>query len=190
MRITGGRYKGRRIAFPPGEIRPAMDRMRESMFAILGDLTGFSFLDLFSGSGSVGIEAASRGASPVMLVESDGRKRKILTQNASIVETVISLRFSRAERFIKSCEEIFDILFLDPPFSYQKKESLLHQIVHSDLLGKDALVLIHHPWKEELPAQTGLLYRFDERRYGQSQLTFYRSTSSTHFSQRSINPPL
>ena len=73
MRITGGAYCGRIIELPESsmEIRPAMDRMRESVFAILGDLTGLSFLDLFSGSGIIALEAASRGAHPVVCVERD-----------------------------------------------------------------------------------------------------------------------
>ncbi len=72
MRITGGFYKGRTVVCPPGVIRPAMDRMRESLFAILGDLTGTSFLDLYAGSGVVGIEAASRGADVVIVDLEDG----------------------------------------------------------------------------------------------------------------------
>ena len=71
MRVTGGRYRGRTIKCPKGVIRPAMDRMRESLFNILGNISGESFLDLFSGSGAVGIDAASRGAEPVLLVEKD-----------------------------------------------------------------------------------------------------------------------
>jgi 16S rRNA (guanine966-N2)-methyltransferase len=66
MRITGGEYRGRIVKCPPGVIRPAMDRMRESLFSILGNLEGKSFLDIFSGSGVVGLEAASRGLSPCM----------------------------------------------------------------------------------------------------------------------------
>lgn len=75
MRITSGKYRGRVITCPPGVIRPAMDRMRESMFSILGDIYHLSFLDLFSGSGLVGIEAASREAQPVHLVEMDRQKK-------------------------------------------------------------------------------------------------------------------
>ena len=71
MRITGGELKGRIIKCPDGIIRPAMDRMRESVFAVLGPLNGASFLDLFSGSGTIAIEAVSRGASSVELVEKD-----------------------------------------------------------------------------------------------------------------------
>ena len=71
MRITGGILKGRVIKCPDGVIRPAMDKMRESVFAILGDLSGKSWLDLFSGSGTIAIEAASRGAGEVSLCEKD-----------------------------------------------------------------------------------------------------------------------
>jgi 16S rRNA (guanine966-N2)-methyltransferase len=74
MRITGGQYRGRVVKCPPGVIRPAMDRMRESLFSILGSLEGMSFLDMFSGSGVVGLEAASRGAKPVHVVEKDFKK--------------------------------------------------------------------------------------------------------------------
>ena len=81
MRITGGIYRGRRITCPPGIIRPAMERMRESLFSILGDISGVPFLDLFSGSGLVGIEAASRGAEPVHLVELDRNKRETILKN-------------------------------------------------------------------------------------------------------------
>ena len=72
MRITGGELRGRIIKCPDGIIRPAMDKMRESVFSILGDLSGKSFLDLFSGSGTIAIEACSRGADFIELVEKDG----------------------------------------------------------------------------------------------------------------------
>ena len=86
MRITGGKYVRGKIVCPPGVIRPAMDRMRESLFAILGDLSGLSFLDLFSGSGVVAIEAASRGAEPIVLVEMDRGKKATIEKNLSIIE--------------------------------------------------------------------------------------------------------
>lgn len=81
MRIIAGRYGGRRLKVPPGIIRPAMDQMRESVFASLGNLEGARFLDLFAGSGSVGLEAASRGAALVVFVESDRKKIATLKEN-------------------------------------------------------------------------------------------------------------
>ena len=77
MRITGGKYRSRVVKCPPGVIRPAMDRMRESMFSILGDLRDLSFLDVFSGSGVIGLEAASRGSTDIQLVELDSGKKKV-----------------------------------------------------------------------------------------------------------------
>ena len=86
MRITGGQLKGRIIKCPDGVIRPAMDKMRESVFAILGDLDGKSWLDLFSGSGTIAIEAVSRGASNVELCEKDRLKIKTVLENVSLTE--------------------------------------------------------------------------------------------------------
>ena len=91
MRITGGIYRGRRNISPPGEIRPAMDRLRESLFNSLGNISGTPFLDLFSGSGLVGIEAASRGCEPVHLVELDRGKRETILKNIEFVESTIKL---------------------------------------------------------------------------------------------------
>ena len=91
MRITGGELRGRIIKCPDGVIRPAMDRMRESVFAILGDLSGKSFLDLFSGSGTIAIEAVSRGASHVELVEKDTIKIGTVLKNVAVTEVRNSL---------------------------------------------------------------------------------------------------
>lgn len=83
MRIIAGRFGGRRLRVPPGVIRPAMDQLRESVFGTLGPLDGLAFLDLFAGSGSVGLEAASRGAARVVFVESDRKKIATLQRNVS-----------------------------------------------------------------------------------------------------------
>jgi len=87
VRLTGGILVGRQIAVPQGEIRPAMDRMRESVFGCLGDLTGLSFLDIFTGSGIIALEAASRGALFVEAVEQDKLKRKTLLLNILIFKS-------------------------------------------------------------------------------------------------------
>ena len=108
MRITGGKLKGRIIKCPDGVIRPAMDRMRESVFAILGDLTGKSWLDLFSGSGTIAIEAVSRGASSVELCEKDRIKVNTVLENVYVTEkecgVKIQCHFMPVEYFIKRCK--------------------------------------------------------------------------------------
>ena len=126
MRITGGRYRGRQVKCPKGIIRPAMDRMRESLFSILGDLTGLSFLDLFSGSGLVGLEAASRGAAPVVLVEKDPGKKRVILENLTIAEeNKPRLYLMPVERFLKRFDTPYDIVYLDPPFPYGEKVKMV-----------------------------------------------------------------
>jgi 16S rRNA (guanine(966)-N(2))-methyltransferase RsmD len=174
MRITGGRYSGRRIACPKGVIRPAMDRMRESMFSILGDISGDSFLDLFSGSGVVGIEAASRGAEPVVLVEKDRRKRRTVEENTSFVETDIRVVSMAAEQYLSRLSQRFDLIHLDPPFKYGKKTALLQLVSDNSALEDGGLCMLHLPAKEELPERIGGLQRIDRRTYGGSALLFYR----------------
>ena len=115
MRITGGKLKGRIIKCPDGVIRPAMDRMRESVFSILGNLEGKSFLDLFSGSGTIAIEAVSRGASHVELCEKDKIKINTVLENVSIAENEVGIKiqchFMPVEYFIKRCKASFDFIF-------------------------------------------------------------------------------
>ena len=173
MRITGGKFRGRRVLCPPGVIRPAMDRMRESVFGTLGDITGKGFLDLFSGSGVVGIEAASRGASPVVLVERDRRKRTVLMRNIDMVDTEITPRFMAAEQYVRTARHGFGLVFLDPPFAYRHRQHLLEEVERSRLLEDGTIILVHHPREEQLPDMIGILEKYDERRYGQSVVAFY-----------------
>ena len=174
MRITGGLYRGRRILCPPGVIRPAMDRMRESMFAILGDLAGLSFLDLFSGSGVVGIEAASRGADPVWLVERDRRKRRTIQRNMEFVETDVELRMMPVEAFLRKPPREFDLIYLDPPFAFRGKTELLQSVCKSRTLAPDGRLLIHAPSEDPMPDGVADLELYDRRTYGRSILSFYR----------------
>jgi 16S rRNA (guanine(966)-N(2))-methyltransferase RsmD len=127
-----------------------MDRMRESVFAFLGNLDGFSFLDLFSGSGIIALEAASRGASPVEAVESDPLKRKTLIKNVSLSPVRISCRFMPVELYIKRAKKGFDYIFCDPPFPYGYKGELLRSIADSALTAGGAMVILHRPRTENL----------------------------------------
>ncbi|MBK5200702.1 MAG: 16S rRNA (guanine(966)-N(2))-methyltransferase RsmD [Spirochaetaceae bacterium] len=176
MRVTGGIYRGRTVVCPPGIIRPAMDRMRESLFSILGDLDERSFLDLFTGSGCVGIEAASRGAAPVHLVENDRIKKTVILKNISIVETKIQLFVSDVYRFIPSAKRTYDIVYADPPFPMEGKVKLAQLIADSEIVAEGGLFIIHYPREEDAswPQQIGDLKFTDERKYGRSLLRFYK----------------
>jgi 16S rRNA (guanine(966)-N(2))-methyltransferase RsmD len=151
-----------------------MDRMRESMFSILGDISGDAFLDLFSGSGVVGIEAASRGAEPVVLVEKDRRKRRTIEENISFVESEIGIVSMAAEQFLSRPPRRFELIYLDPPFNYPQKEKLLQRVADAGALSEGGLCLLHLPSQEELPETIAGLERIDRRAYGGSTLLFYR----------------
>lgn len=182
MRITGGLLKGRIIKCPDGIIRPAMDRMRESVFAILGDLDGKSWLDLFSGSGTIAIEAVSRGSKNVQLCEKDKIKIKQVLSNVSITEKELNVRigchFMAVELFIKKCRDTFDYIFLDPPFPYKYRLDLLKEIDKRKLLNKNGTVMIHFPEEDMLPDKIGDLVLCDKRIYGRSIVHFYKDLSS------------
>jgi len=175
MRITGGTLSGRKVSVPHGscEIRPSMDRMRESVFACLGDITGFTFLDIFTGSGIIAIEAASRGASYIEAVEQDKLKRKILLQNVSISPCRINCRFMPAELYVKRAKIPFNIIFLDPPFPYQYKWELVANIAVSALVSNGTKIIIHRPRQDYLKAEIPNLQKTDSREYGRSVVDFF-----------------
>ncbi|HNQ96816.1 MAG: RsmD family RNA methyltransferase [Spirochaetales bacterium] len=173
MRITGGILCGRTVACPAGVIRPAMDRMRESMFAILGDLEGKSFLDTFSGSGICALEAASRGAHPVFLVEKDPLKVDTIFSNVSIAPHRIECKFMSVELYLKRAKESFDIVYFDPPFPYKYHQDLIHRCGELSILKNGGLAIIHRPKERLLPDTIGKMSRTDERVYGRSIVDFF-----------------
>ncbi len=173
MRITGGTLKGRIVECPAGVIRPAMDRMRESLFAILGDLDGKSFLDMFSGSGICALEAASRGAHPVFLVEKDPLKVETIFKNVSIAPHRIECKFMSVELFLKRTKESFDIVYLDPPFPYKFHADLVRMTGELPVLKSGGQTLIHRPKEREMPDRLGCMVRTDQRVYGRSIVDFY-----------------
>lgn len=177
MRITGGKYCRRNIVCPPGVIRPAMDRMRESLFAILGDLTGESFLDLFSGSGCVAIEASSRGASPIHLVEMDKGKKATIEKNLSFVEENKKLFIMDVNRYLLSCPYTYDIVYADPPFNLEGKVELFRKLAEKKLIKKGGLFIIHYPIEERKLWQDDIegFDFIDERKYGRSMVRFYKA---------------
>ena len=179
MRITGGTLKGRMTQTPYGKmaIRPAMDRMRESVFDIIGPyLKGKSFLDLFSGSGTIAIESVSHGATDVTLCEMDKKKARIILENVKLAEEEgvrIDCHFMATELFVKRCRKKFDFIFIDPPFPYKFREDLLVKIDRAGLLNSGGTLMIHFPSEDPLPKEIGSLELSDKRIYGRSIVNFY-----------------
>lgn len=173
MRITGGYLTNRVVKCPKGVIRPAMDRMRASIFSILKDLAGVSFLDLFSGSGLCALEAASRGADPVCLVEKDALKFGTILENVAMADIEISCKRMSAELFVKRNKKAFDYIYIDPPFPYKFHAELLQQIAFSPTAKEGSVILMHRPKEKIYPTPQGL-EKIDERCYGRSIVDFYR----------------
>lgn len=151
-----------------------MDRMRESLFSILGDIEGCSFLDLFSGSGCVGIEAASRGSEPVILVEKDFKKKPVIIKNISFVEQEIDLKMMSTEKYMSICRRKFDLIYMDPPFPMDGKIKLIERASDSGILNEDGTLIIHYPSEEKWPDKVGDFVVTDRRTYGRSILLFFR----------------
>jgi 16S rRNA (guanine(966)-N(2))-methyltransferase RsmD len=150
-----------------------MDRMRESVFAALGDISGASFLDIFSGSGIVALEAASRGAALVEAVEKDRGKRRILLENTAISPVRIRCHFMAAELYIRRAKKPFDYIFCDPPFPYRFKGELLFALAGGSLMREGSRLLLHRPREEQPEGLPEKLFREESREYGRSVVDFF-----------------
>jgi 16S rRNA (guanine(966)-N(2))-methyltransferase RsmD len=170
-----------------------MDRMRESLFALLGDLRGSSFLDLYCGSGAVGIEAASRGADPIVFVEKDRGKRTVLQRNLSFVQERTEVYIVPVEHFLRRVKHSFDLIFLDPPFRQRGKVEVLQLIAMRRILAQGGILVIHLSKEEaeDLPEvlgpehAAGQLQLSDRRLYGGSLLLFFRLSEASRSGKKS-----
>ncbi len=175
MYIISGKLKGRRIECPPGEIRPMTGLCRKALFSILGDLTGKTMLDLFSGSGIIALEGISHGIETADLVEFDYNKKPVLTKNLSTCGIVNSKTFfGDALAFCERAEKKYDLITADPPFKYTMKERMVEVIGMRSLLSDNGILMIHITSKETLPEKIGGLLLYDRRKYGINVLLFYK----------------
>jgi 16S rRNA (guanine(966)-N(2))-methyltransferase RsmD len=147
--------------------------MRESVFAVLGDISGRSFLDMFTGSGIIALEAASRGAQPVEAVEMDKKKCKILLKNVSIAPVRIKCRFMAVELYVRLARQTFDYIFCDPPFPYRHRHELAASIAASTLLAGGGILMMHRPREDSWEAGPDGLALSDRREYGRSIVDFW-----------------
>lgn len=184
-RIIAGQAGGRRLTMPPGRsTRPTVDRVREAMFASLtadfGSFAGLAFLDLYAGSGAVGLEALSRGASPVLLVESDRRAVQTIRANVRTVGMPgVSVRQSTVAKFVESpADTQYDVVFLDPPYVATNKMvgGVLSGLATGGWLAPDVVIVVERStraepfeWPEGTQAERS-------RRYGETTLWYGRGS--------------
>lgn len=182
MRIIAGKAKGHRIKVPKTHsIRPATDKVREAIYNIIGSVEDLMVLDLFAGCGSVGLEAASRGAKQVVFVDARFDSIQLIKQNAQLVNldsccsTIKTSLPKGLAKLPKWTPERFDIVFIDPPYDKDLVSPTLKAIVDYKLVDADSLIIIEHSPREK-PHSDALLLS-DERHYGQTWISFFQFPS-------------
>jgi 16S rRNA (guanine966-N2)-methyltransferase len=178
MRITGGVAKGLQLKFPSkSQIRPTTDRVREAIFSILASLVGHwsRILDLYAGTGALGIEALSRDADWVDFVDQEPRCCAIIKQNlgkAGFTQKshVYCCNVSKALTFL---DGDYDIIFLDPPYSDMTIGNLLMQLDSSKYISDESLIVIPHASRSPLADGYGKLHSIKERRHGDTCISIY-----------------
>jgi 16S rRNA (guanine(966)-N(2))-methyltransferase RsmD len=179
MRIIAGAFKGRRLAPVKGRIRPTAAKVREAVFSILGPaVVGLRVLDLFAGTGALGIEALSRGAATAVFVEDHPESLKVLRRNLEDLgladrNTVWPLPVTAALKQLAGRGESFGLAFLDPPYGGGDAVAALTALAELPLLAPGARVVVEHSRRESLPEACGGLTRLTVRRYGDTQVAFY-----------------
>jgi 16S rRNA (guanine966-N2)-methyltransferase len=182
-RIIAGTAGGQRLASPPGTAtRPTSDRVREALFSRLGHqgwLDGTRVLDLYAGSGALGLEAASRGAAHVLAVEQAAAVALVVRRNADSTGLPVHVRADRAERVLaQPPEQTYDLVLADPPYPLGEAElaQVLRQLVDGRWLADPACVVVERSSRSPEPTWPRGLSRTDERSYGETRLWFAQST--------------
>jgi 16S rRNA (guanine(966)-N(2))-methyltransferase RsmD len=180
MRITGGDLKGRTINFPAGiKERPTSDFLRETLFNLLPPVEGKNFIDLFAGSGGVGLEAASRCAGHVYLIEKGKKLAGVIRKNIKSLALdekcfVINFDVETALKDLAKKNHRSDIVFADPPYNRNMVSSTLACLGRYQVLDEKGVIVIQHSVKENyqefLPEN---IYQVKQRKYGENMITFF-----------------
>ena len=181
MRVISGKVRGLKLDTPKNDdVRPTTDRVKESLFNIINPyVIDSNVLDLFAGTGSLGIECLSRGAlsstfvdvskDSINIVKSNVKKARV--ENES---TILNLDFKTAIDRLKVQNKKFDIIFMDPPYYKNMFIDAISNIDNSDLLSEDGIIVVEHDTKDKFVDKIGRLEKSKEKKYGNTTLTFYK----------------
>lgn len=173
LRVTGGTLGGRRLRAPARGVRPTGDRVRESLFARLGELEGARVLDLYAGSGSLGVEALSRGAVRVVFVEQSAAAVATLRENLEALGVSDAARVMRGDvpRVVRrlDAEEPFDLVLIDPPYESGEAARALRALAETSVLGAHATVVLEYGRRHPVDVAPGWAM-LDDWSYGETSV--------------------
>ena len=178
MRVITGKARGIQLKTPEGlTTRPTSDRVKEALFSIIQfEIPGARILDLFGGTGQLGIEALSRGAKSATFVDAGEPACRLIRENLRRTKLEGEGRVVRGDYmdYLKRCREEYDIIFLDPPYAEVFLENSLKQIAEIDILRSGGIIVAERPLGKELPWEFAGLTRSKDYKYGNTLLTLYR----------------
>ena len=178
MRVIAGKAKGIALKTPDGmQTRPTADRVKEALFSIIQfDLPGAKVLDLFGGTGQLGIEAMSRGALSAVFVDAREDACRLIRENLKRTHMEDDARVVRSDYldYLKRCKDKFRIVFLDPPYAEVFLENALKMITEIDILESGGIIIAERPLGKDLPWDFLAFTRSRDYKYGKILLTVYR----------------
>ena len=181
MRVISGKARGLKLNTPKNEdVRPTTDRVKESLFNIINFyVMDNNILDLFAGTGSLGIECLSRGAHKCVFVDKSKESMAIVKSNIKKARvenesTVLNLDFKSAINSLALKKEKFDVIFMDPPYYENMFIECLKSIDKFNLLDEDGIIVVEHDTKDLFEDSIGRLNKSREKKYGNTTLTFYK----------------
>jgi 16S rRNA (guanine966-N2)-methyltransferase len=171
VRVIAGEFRGRRLQAPRGaRTRPTADRVREALFSMLGDLSGVRVLDLYAGSGALGIEALSRGAASAVFVERDARAAATIKRNLDALGAEAEVRRQDVLRFLASGEGPFDLVFCDPPYDLAPSPAATLAERVPAVTSEDARIVTESDKRRPLELPLPILR---ERTYGDTRIVIH-----------------
>lgn len=180
MRIISGKYKGRHlVSFKADHIRPTMDRIKETLFnKLVNHIEDATVLDLFAGTGNLGLEALSRNAKHVTFVELNNKSIEIINKNLDqleIEDTECDLLKKDVLKFLKTYSgHAFDVIFIDPPFTEKMADQVMKALSQSQAYGEQTVIAIESIKQEFIGDEYGELTCFDRQNYGDKSLSLFR----------------
>ncbi len=178
MRVISGKARGTILKTPEGmQTRPTADRVKEALFSIIQfDLPAAKVLDLFGGSGQLGIEALSRGAKSVVFVDASDKACSLIKENLRRCKMENDGKVIRSDymKFLENCQESFDIVLLDPPYAEIFLENAIKKLSEIDILQSGAIIVAERPVGKELSFDISGFTRSKDYKYGNTLLTLYR----------------